>query len=55
MSIESVYYVFDNESNYNVIKPGTYFCYECNKKQVVSNNERLNPCPKCGSTSFYQQ
>lgn len=34
-------------------EPGTYFCTNCNKKQVIYvKGENLQPCPKCGHTNF---
>ncbi len=57
MGIESTYTANDNvpSDERNRLPAGTYFCYECNKMQIVNHSGILKHCPKCGSSQFYQQ
>ena len=57
MGIESTYTANDNvpSDERNLLPAGTYFCYECNKMQIVNHSGILKHCPKCGSSQFYQQ
>lgn len=32
--------------------PGTYFCVECGSQLALREDDRLPPCPRCGSETF---
>lgn len=59
MSIEKTYYVpndeYDEQGNKKtlIVKPGTYFCFEClNMQKIMFTEKELEPC-ECGSHVFF--
>lgn len=56
MGIESTHSANDHvpSKERKLLPNGTYFCYTCNKMQVVKSGI-LKHCPKCDSAQFYQQ
>lgn len=53
MSFEKTYYVPADDKKPLIVKPGTYFCYNCNSKQEIFFKEApLKPCKKCGGRVF---
>lgn len=53
MSYEKTHYVSSDENKPTIVKPGTYFCYQCTFRLEVFYREiPLRPCPKCEGRAF---